>query len=106
LAYPEFTEIMEQARLHIKNWCEVDVYNSKGLIAGKSLYMKSLHGWQDRTTTETINTTIVMTPEMAKAKIEMLAPQLLEILKSSRLLEGFASKQEIDITPNRELTKD
>ena len=78
---------MEQARLHIANWAEIDVYNTKGQAAGKIAFMKNLHGWSEKT--ENKNETTIkqeLTPEMAKAQIELLAPQLLELLESSSLV--------------------
>lgn len=90
--YPEFTNIMEHARLIIGNWTESDVYATKGLCAGKIAYMKNVHDWSDKLVTN--NTTEVrnITVDEARAKIEMLAPKLLEVLRSSPVLAQIGSK--------------
>lgn len=79
--YPEFESIFEQAMLIISEWLESDVYQSKGQAAGKLAYMQNLHNWSNKTEVET--TQRELTVEEAKAKIGMLAPALLEMIKSS-----------------------
>ena len=90
---PDYTDIMEHARLIIANWAETDVYQSKGMAAGKIAYMKNIHGWADKL--ETNNTTEVrtVTVEQARAKIEMLAPKLLELLQSPTLLNQLVTRE-------------
>jgi len=83
--YPEYTDIMEHARLIIAEWCENDIYRTRGQAAGKIAYMKNVHDWTEKLDQNTTVTKIV-SPEEARAKIEMLAPKLLEVLKSSNLL--------------------
>jgi hypothetical protein len=83
LKYPEFTDIMEHARLIISHWTEMDVYSTKGMAAGKIAYMKNIHGWSEKIESNNHNTTRVITVDEARAKIEMLAPKLLEILQSA-----------------------
>lgn len=83
--YPEFTDIMEHARLIIAEWCENDVYRTRGQAAGKIAYMKNIHDWAEKTESNTTVTKIVSADE-ARAKIEMLAPKLLEILKNQNIL--------------------
>ena len=85
MTYPEFTDIMEHARLIIKEWCENDVYQTKGQAAAKIAYMKNLHDWTEKTESNTTVTKIVSVEE-AKARIEMLAPKLLEVLKNNTVL--------------------
>jgi hypothetical protein len=82
--YPEFTDIMEQAKLIIAHWCETDVYTSKGLVAGKIAYMKNIHGWTEKT--ESVVEQRITTIDEARAKIEMLAPKLLELLKGNQTI--------------------
>jgi hypothetical protein len=78
---PNFEQIFQQARIIISEWIESDIYSSKGQVGGKLAYAQNLHNWTNRTEVETSNKE--MTVEEAKAKIESLAPALLEMLKSS-----------------------
>ena len=78
---PEFQAIFDQARLIISDWLESDVYTSKGQVAGKLSYMQNLHNWTNKTEVETVNREL--TVDEAKAKIEALAPALLELIKTS-----------------------
>ena len=92
---PKFQDIMEHARLMIKNWAEVDVYNSPGQAAGKIAFMKNVHGWSDKL--ETKNETEikqVMSAEQATAKISELAPLLLGLLGDRRLVEQLGATVE------------
>jgi hypothetical protein len=96
MKYPEYEAIFEQARLIISEWLESDVYVSKGQSAGKLAYMQNLHNWSNKTEVET--TTKEMTVEEARAKIELLAPALLEMLKSSpELLRQLLPPQTADV---------
>lgn len=79
VSYPEFQDMMEQARLIIKEWCENDIYTTQGPTAGKIAYMKNVHDWVDKVETKT-EVTQRISAEEARARIEMLAPKLLEIL--------------------------
>lgn len=80
LEYPDFTNMLEHARLIISEWCEKDVYKSQGLCAGKIQYMKNVHDWVEKT--ESVVTQRVTSIEEARAKIEMLAPKLMEMLRN------------------------
>ena len=88
LEYPEFTDMMEHTRLIIKNWVENDIYSTKGLAAGKLAYAKNLHGWAEKIdqTSNIISTSTIINLDQARAKIEMLAPRLLELLKNNTSL--------------------
>ena len=90
--YPEFTDIMEHARMIISNWAEMDVYSTKGMAAGKIAYMKNIHGWSDKLETNNTTETRVISVDEAKAKIEMLAPKLLELLKNQNVIDQIAHK--------------
>ena len=46
--YPDFRDIMEHARLIISDWAEKDVWNTKGMAAGKIAFMKNVHGWAEK----------------------------------------------------------
>lgn len=93
LEYPEFTDIMEHARLIIAEWCENDVYRTRGQAAGKIAYMKNVHDWSEKTENNTTVTKIV-TADEARAKIEMLAPKLLEALRNTDVLKQLVPQQQ------------
>lgn len=96
LQYPEFTDLMEHARMIISDWCESDVYNTPGQAAGKIAYMKNIHGWSERL--ETKNETEVRqisSVEEARKIITSLAPQLLEELDSDLVVKQIAQDAEI-----------
>lgn len=95
LTYPEFSNMMEQARLCISEWVENDIYHTPGQAAGKIAYAKNIQGWTDRL--ETNNTTEVkhISVDEARARIEMLAPQLLELLRSEMVVNQIAHKSNI-----------
>jgi hypothetical protein len=90
--YPEFRDMMEQARLHIANWIEEDIYTTPGMAAGKIKYAQNVLDWADKS--ETVNTTTqtVITVDQARAKIEMLAPKLLELLKSNTVVNQLTER--------------
>lgn len=94
LKYPEFTDIMEHARLIIGNWVETDIYNTKGMAAGKIAYAKNLLDWSDKLETNNHTTQQVITVDQARAKIESLAPKLLEVLKSNTTLLQLAHRDD------------
>jgi hypothetical protein len=81
-----YRDMLEQTKLMIKNWAETDIYNTKGLCAGKISYAKNILGWTEKT--ENINTNInaELSVDQARARIEALAPKLLEVLKNQNLL--------------------
>lgn len=80
--YPEFSDIIEHARLIISEWCESDVYRTPGAAAAKIAYMKNIHDWTEKMDSNTTVTKITTVDE-ARARIEMLAPKLLEVLKNN-----------------------
>jgi len=93
LKYPEFTDLLEHARMIISDWAEADVYNTPGQAAGKIAYMKNLQGWSDKL--ETKNESEVRTissVEEARLTIKTLAPQLLELLKSEEVSGQIANE--------------
>lgn len=92
LTYPEFKDIMEHARLIISEWCENDVYRTKGQAAAKIAYMKNVHDWTEKVESESTVKKVV-TPEEARARIEMLAPKLLEILKQGNILNQLTHQE-------------
>lgn len=96
LEYPEFNQIMEHARLIISNWAENDVYRTKGIAAGKIAYMKNVHDWTEKVEQNQNIKQTVINVEQARAKIEMLAPQLLELLKNSGLVNQLAIGSTVD----------
>lgn len=86
LEYPEFKDLMEHTRMVIANWVEMDVYRTKGQAAGKINYMKNVWDWSDKIDTTSTVTQTVISKEQAVAKIEMLAPKLLELLKNNMVV--------------------
>jgi hypothetical protein len=56
------------------------------MAAGKIAYMKNVHGWAEKLESQNYTEQRVITVEEARAKIEMLAPKLLEVLKNSTVL--------------------
>lgn len=87
---PEYEDILEHARMIISNWIETDIYNTKGMAAGKTAYAKNILGWSDKLETTNTTTTVDLTPEVARSKIEMLAPKLLELLQNHTVLNQLA----------------
>lgn len=82
--YPEFENIMEQARLVIAEWCENDVYRTPGAASSKIAYMKNLHGWTEKIE-ETSNKTISI--DDARSKLELLLPQLMAKIKQASITQ-------------------
>lgn len=110
IRYPEFTDIMEQTRLIISHWAEDSVFRCEGRTEGKIAYMKNIHGWSDKLETKSEVLQVSLTPEQAKARIEALAPKLLEVLKSSTTVNqiGRSDREpqvvEVEVTePQRRL---
>lgn len=106
LAYPDFTDLMETARLMILHWIELDVYATNGRPDAKIAYMKNVHGWTDKIETKNetlnVNANIAMTPEQAREKIARLAPMLLEMLDNQRVVDQVAPKViEVEEAPKR-----
>lgn len=83
---PEYSDILEHTRMIIANWAETDVYTTKGIAAGKIAYMKNIHGWADKLDTNNVTEQRVVSVDEARSKIEMLAPMLLDLLKSHNVV--------------------
>lgn len=88
----KYSEILEQARLIIAEWAERDVYNTKGTAAGKIAYMKNVHAWAEKLESQNYTEQRVITVEEARAKIQMLAPKLLEVLRNSNVMNQIAMR--------------
>lgn len=95
LKVEDYRPILERARLIIGEWMETDVYNTRGMAVGKINYMKNVWDWKDRTENETTVIKADLTPEMARAKIEMLAPKLLEVLQNANILNQLTHRKEV-----------
>lgn len=94
LKYPDFTDLLEHARMIISEWAETDVYNTPGQAAGKIAYMKNLHGWSDKLETKNESEVRqISSVEEARRTITALAPQLLEALKSEQLTNQLANEK-------------
>ena len=87
---PLYADIMSQARLAIVEWLERDVYNTKGMAAGKIGYMKNVHSWSEKIESNNFTETRVINVDEARAKIELLAPMLLDLLKNSTVVNQLA----------------
>ena len=99
LTYEGYSDIMEHARLIIGNWAEEDVYNTKGMAAGKLSYMKNVHSWADKieTKNENQNTVVKLDVQTATKKIEMLAPRLLELLQNNEVVQQIGKVEEAKV---------
>ncbi len=92
---PAFRDILEQARLVVKNWIESDVYRCTGKTDGKVAYMKNIHGWADKLDTNNVTEVKqIVSVDEARAKIEQLAPALLEVLKSNLAVNQIADSKD------------
>ena len=97
--YPEFTDIMEQARLVISEWCENDIYRTPGAASGKIAYMKNVHNWTERVEQEV---TRVVSVDEAKAKLEMLLPKIIESIKRQSIEQKLIKEDVVTIAPEAE----
>ena len=95
LEYPEYRDMLEHARMIISNWAENDVYQTKGLCAGKIAYMKNIHSWSDKLETNNYTEQKVITVDEARSRIEALAPKLLEVLRSQEVVGQIAHKETV-----------
>lgn len=94
---PQFEDILEHAKMIIGSWIETDIYNTKGMCAGKGLYAKNILGWADKVESFNQTETRVITVDEARAKITMLAPKLLELLKSSTVVNQIAAGEHLTV---------
>ena len=83
----------------IKSWMEIDVYNTPGACVGKMGYMKNIHDWSEKISTENkTEVRTIMSTEEARGKLQAFAPLLLEVLqKDNRLLQQVGQVQEAEI---------
>ena len=85
-----YADMLEHAKLIISHWAERAVWESKGMAAGKIAYMKNVHDWSEKIDTHNISEVRQITVEEATSKIKMLAPLLLEVLKSQNTVNQIA----------------
>ena len=99
IADPEYAEIMEWARMLIKSWMEIDVYNTPGPAAGKITYMKNTHDWSEKISTENkTEVTQVMTTDEARIQLQALAPLLIDLVqKDQTVVEQIGNVQDAEI---------
>ena len=99
IADPEYSEIMEWARMLIKSWMEIDVYNTPGPAAGKITYMKNTHDWSEKISTENkTEVTQVMTTDEARIQLQALAPLLIDLVqKDQTVVEQIGNVQDAEI---------
>ena len=76
--YPEFTHIISWAQEAMADWAMTDLWRTQTSNTNKQLVAKVAHGW----TEEKQVTHVHMSKDQAMAKLEALAPLLLEALKN------------------------
>lgn len=81
--YPEMKPILDWARDAMEAWSMNDLWKTQSSNTNKQLVAKVSHGW----TEEKQVTHVHMDKEQALARLEALAPMLLEALKSQLVLE-------------------
>jgi hypothetical protein len=81
--YPEMKPIVEWARTVMEDWSMNDLWHTATSNTNKQLVAKVNHGWAEEKQITHIN----MDKGTALAKLEALAPLLLEMLKSQMNLE-------------------
>jgi len=81
--YPEMKPIVDWARNVMEDWSMNDLWNTQTSNTNKQLVAKVNHGWAEEKQITHIN----MDKGTALAKLEALAPLLLEMLKSQMNLE-------------------
>jgi hypothetical protein len=98
---PEYSDILEQAKLVITEWIENDIYRTPGQAAGKIAYAKNIIDWADKIDTTSINenrNTTIVSVEDARAKIASLVhlinPEILEALTGNYALRSGTREQE------------
>jgi hypothetical protein len=96
IKYPEFEAMLEQTKLIIAEWAEASVWDEKGMAAGKVAYMKNLHNWTEKQEIKSETTTVTMTVEEARSRLESLSPKLLEILRSKETVNQIANSEVVD----------
>ena len=88
--YPEMSPIVEWARDAMESWSMNDLWRTASSNTNKQLVAKVNHGWAEEKTI----THVHMSKDQALAKLESLAPLLLEALKAQlsntdlKLIEG------------------
>lgn len=95
LKYPEFTDMMEHTRMIISHWAEMDVFHTTGRTEGKIAYMKNVHSWTDKIETKNENLHVQLTPEQAVARIQALAPKLLEVLSNRNVVQQLGQQERV-----------
>lgn len=96
LKHDDYSDMLEQARLTIKNWVEDDVYSTNGRTDGKIAYMKNVHAWADKLETKNETEVVhIVSVDEARAKIELLAPLLLDVLKSEGTVNQIVHDAEL-----------
>lgn len=89
--YPEMRPILEWARDAMEAWSMNDLWNTGSSNTNKQLVAKVNHGWAEEKTI----THISMDKGQAMARLEALAPMLLEALKSQLVLNQLTQIPEI-----------
>jgi hypothetical protein len=94
--YEETKELCKQTMSAIEDWFVQDLYNEEKSNTNKQLVIKQELGWTDK---QEIVQEVRLTPETALAKLERLAPFLLEAVQRGET----PLKNLIDVTPKNTL---
>jgi hypothetical protein len=96
IQHEQFKDILEHTRLIIAEWAESEMWNTSnaGLASARKTYGNQVLGWTDKSeVVSTVNH--IMTKEQATAKIEMLAPKLLELMKNNNLVNQLVLPEKV-----------
>jgi len=85
--YEETRELCEQTTAAIEDWFVQDLYNEERSNTNKQFVAKHELGWVDK---QEVIQEVRLTPETAIAKLERLAPFLLEALRNQDQIETIA----------------
>lgn len=91
--YPEMRPILEWARDAMEAWTMNDLWKTQTSNTNKQLVSKVNFGWQE----EKVVTHISMDKQTAIARLEALAPVLLEVFKNQILVNQLALPEPIDV---------
>ena len=100
--YPEMRPILEWARDAMEAWSMNDLWKTQTSNTNKQLVAKVNHGWQE----ERVITHVNMSKDQAIAKLESLAPMLLELMKNQFLTNQIAQPKQLETITDVEVEND
>lgn len=89
--YPEMKPILDWARDAMEAWSMNDLWKTNSSNTNKQLVAKVNHGWAE----EKVVTHVQMDKSQAMARLEALAPMLLEVFKNQNLLNQLVAPSNI-----------